>query len=174
MYSLKRQYPEKEQLPLNFLFIKGCKSQKVFIHFGAVLKQRHKMPLEILETLSTSDAVIFLASKSLLQNHDRLPSFSSLKKAVVTNNDIYAIDFSDTNGIKFENEVQKIVQKKLAVSFKCDLLIITKFKNRVMFSPIEDKHSLDDGNMVSVKELQEHLKVLSENKMRKAGIFCLF
>ena len=131
------------------------------------------MPLEIVEALSTSDAVVFLASKSLLQNHDRLPSFSSLKKAVVDNNDIYAIDFSDTVGMKYESEVRKIVQKKLAVSFKCDLLIITKFKNSVMFTPIEDKHSLDDGNMISLPELQEHLKVLSENKMRKAGIFFL-
>ena len=43
-----------------------------------------------------------------------------------------------------------------------------------MFTPIEDKHSLDDGNMTSVRELQEHLKVLSENKMKKAGIFFLF
>ena len=129
------------------------------------------MPLEIFETLSTSDAVIFLTSKALLQNHDRLPSFSSLKKAVVDDNDIYVIDFSDTVGIKYESEVQKIVQKKLAVSFKCDLLIITKFKNKVMFTPIEDKHSLDDGNMTSVRDLQEHLKVLSENKIKKAGIF---
>ena len=129
------------------------------------------MPLEIFEALSTSDAVIFLTSKSLLQNHDKLPSFSSLKKAVVDNNDIYVIDFSDTVGIKYESEVQKIVQKKLAVSFKCDLLIITKFKNSVMFAPIGDKHNLDDGNMTSVRELQEHLKVLSENKMKKAGIF---
>ena len=114
------------------------------------------MPLEIFEALSTSDAVIFLTSKSLLQNHDKLPSFSSLKKAVVDNNDIYVIDFSDTVGIKYESEVQKIVQKKLAVSFKCDLLIITKFKNSVMFAPIGDKHNLDDGNMTSVRELQEH------------------
>ena len=129
------------------------------------------MPLEIFETLSTSDAVIFLTSKALLQNHDRLPSFSSLKKAVVDDNDVYVIDFSDTVGIKYESEVQKIVQKKLAVSFKCDLLIITKFKNKVMFTPIEDKHSLDDGNMTSVRDLQEHLKVLSENKIKKAGIF---
>ena len=129
------------------------------------------MPLEIFETLSTSDAVIFLTSKALLQNHDRLPSFSSLKKAVVDDNDIYVIDFSDTVGIKYESEVRKIVQKKLAVSFKCDLLIITKFKNKVMFTPIEDKHSLDDGNMTSVRDLQEHLKVLSENKIKKAGIF---
>ena len=129
------------------------------------------MPLEIFETLSTSDAVIFLTSKALLQNHDRLPSFSSLKKAVVDDNDIYVIDFSDTVGIKSESEVQKIVKKKLAVSFKCDLLIITKFKNKVMFTPIEDKHSLDDGNMTSVRDLQEHLKVLSENKIKKAGIF---
>ena len=129
------------------------------------------MPLEIFETLSTSDAVIFLTSKALLQNHDRLPSFSSLKKAVVDDNDVYVIDFSDTVGIKYESEVQKIVQKKLAVSFKCDLLIITKFKNKVMFTPIEDKHSLDDGNMTSVRDLQEHLKVLSENKIKKAGVF---
>ena len=132
------------------------------------------MPLEIFETLSTSDAVIFLTSKQLLQNHDRLPSFSSIKKAVVDNNDIYVIDFSDTVGIKYESEVRKIVQKKLAVSFKCDLLIITKYKNKVMFTPVEDKHSLDDGNMTSVRELQEYLKVLSENKMKKTGIFFLF
>ena len=129
------------------------------------------MPLEIFEALSTSDAVIFLTSKSLLQDHDRLPSFPSLKKAVVQNNDIYAVDFSDTVGIKYESEVRKIVEKKLAVSFKCDLLIITKFKNSVMFTPIEDKHSLDDDNTTSVLELQEHLKILSQNKMRKAGIF---
>ena len=128
------------------------------------------MPLEIFEALSTSDAVIFFTSKALLQNHDRLPSFSSLKKAVVDDNDIYAIDFSDTVGIKYESEIRKIVQKKLAVSFKCDLLIITKFKNKVMFTPIEDKHSLDDGNVISVRDLQEHLKVLSENKKKKAGI----
>ena len=129
------------------------------------------MPLEIFEALSRSDAVTFLTSKSLLQDHDRLPSFSVLKKAVVENNDIYAIDFSDTVGIKYESEVRKIVQKKLAVSFKCDLLIITKFKNSVMFAPIQDKDSLDDGNMASIGELQEHLKVLSENKIRKAGTF---
>ena len=129
------------------------------------------MPLEIFEALSRSDAVIFLTSKLLLQNHDRLPSFSSLKKAVVDNNDIYAVDFSDTVGIKYENEVRKILQKKLNVSFKCDLLIITKFKSSLMFTPIEDEHSLDDGNMTSVGELQEHLKNLSQNKMRKAGIF---
>ena len=129
------------------------------------------MPLEIFETLSTSDAVNFLFSKELLQNHDRLPSFSSIKKAVVDNNDIYVIDFSDTVGNKHESEVRKIVQKKLAVSFKCDLLIITKYKNKVMFTPIEDKHSLDDGNMTPVRELQEYLKVLSENKMKKKGIF---
>ena len=129
------------------------------------------MPLEIFEALSTSDAVIFLTSKSLLQDHDRLPSFPSLKKAVVQNNDIYVVDFSDTVGIKYESEVRKIVEKKLAVSFKCDLLIITKFKNSVMFTPIEDKHSLDDDNTTSVLELQEHLKILSQNKMRKAGIF---
>ena len=129
------------------------------------------MPLEIFEALSTSDAVIFLTSKSLLQDHDRLPSFPSLKKAVVQNNDIYVVDFSDTVGIKYESEVRKIVEKKIAVSFKCDLLIITKFKNSVMFTPIEDKHSLDDDNTTSVLELQEHLKILSQNKMRKAGIF---
>ena len=129
------------------------------------------MPLEIFEALSRSDAVTFLTSKSLLQDPDRLPSFSVLKKAVVENNDIYAIDFSDTVGIKYESEVRKIVQKKLAVSFKCDLLIITKFKNSVMFAPIQDKDSLDDGNMASIGELQEHLKVLSENKIRKAGVF---
>ena len=127
------------------------------------------MPLEIFETLSTSDAVNFLTSKSLLQNHDRLPSFSSIKKAVVDSNNIYVIDFSDTVGNTHESEVRKIVQKKLAVSFKCDLLIITKYKNKVMFTPIEDKHSLDDGNMTPVRELQEYLKVLSENK--KTGIF---
>ena len=113
------------------------------------------MPLEIFESLSRSDAVTFLTSKSLLQDHDRLPSFSVIKKAVVENNDIYAIDFSDTVGIKYESEVRKIVQKKLAVSFKCDLLIITKFKNSVMFAPIQDKDSLDDGNMASIGELQE-------------------
>ena len=129
------------------------------------------MPLEIFDALSRSDAATFLTSKSLLQDPDRLPSFSVLKKAVVENNDIYAIDFSDTVGIKYESEVRKIVQKKLAVSFKCDLLIITKFKNSVMFAPIQDKDSLDDGNMASIGELQEHLKVLSENKIRKAGIF---
>ena len=129
------------------------------------------MPLEIFDALSRSDAATFLTSKSLLQDHDRLPSFSVLKKAVVENNDIYAIDFSDTVYIKYESEVRKIVQKKLAVSFKCDLLIITKFKNSVMFAPIQDKDSLDDGNMASIGELQEHLKVLSENKIRKAGIF---
>ena len=129
------------------------------------------MPLEIFEALSRSDAVTFLTSKSLLQDHDRLPSFSVLKKAVVENNDIYAIDFSDTVDIKYESEVRKIVQKKLAVSFKCDLLIITKFKNSVMFAPTQDKDSLDDGNMASIGELQEHLKVLSENKIRKAGTF---
>ena len=129
------------------------------------------MPLEIFDALSRSDAATFLTSKSLLQDHDRLPSFSVLKKAVVENNDIYAIDFSDTVGIKYESEGRKIVQKKLAVSFKCDLLIITKFKNSVMFAPIQDKDSLDDGNMASIGELQEHLKVLSENKIRKAGIF---
>ena len=129
------------------------------------------MPLEIFEALSRSDAVTFLTSKSLLQDHDRLPSFSVLKKAVVENNDIYAIDFSDTVYIKYESEVRKIVQKKLAVSFKCDLLIITKFKNSVMFAPIQDKDSLDDGNMASIGELQEHLKVLSENKIRKASTF---
>ena len=129
------------------------------------------MPLEIFNALSRSDAATFLTSKSLLQDHDRLPSFSVLKKAVVENNDIYAIDFSDTVGIKYESEVRKIVQKKLAVSFKCDLLIITKFKNSVMFAPIQDKDSLNDGNMASIGELQEHLKVLSDNKIRKAGIF---
>ena len=129
------------------------------------------MPLEIFDALSRSDAATFLTSKSLLQDHDRLPSFPALKKAVVESNDIYAIDFSDTVGIEYESEVQKIVQKKLAVSFICDLLIITKFKNSVMFAPIQDKDSLDDGNMASIGELQEHLKVLSENKIRKAGIF---
>ena len=174
MYYLKRQYPEREQWTLSFMCIRGWKSQKVVIIFGAVLKQRHIMPLEIFEALSSSEAVIFFTSKALLQNHDRLPNFSSLKKAVVNNNDIYAIDFSDTVGIKYESEVRKIVQKKLAVSFKCELLIITKYKKSVMFTPIEDKHSLDDGNMTSVRELQEHLKVLSENKMKKAGIFFLF
>ena len=129
------------------------------------------MPLEIFNALSRSDAATFLTSKSLLQDQDRLPSFSVLKKAVVENNDIYAIDFSDTVGIKYESEVRKIVQKKLAVSFKCDLPIITKFKNSVMFAPIQDKDSLNDDNMASIGELQEHLKVLSENKIRKAGIF---
>ena len=132
------------------------------------------MPLEIFNALSRSDAATFLTSKSLLQDHDRLPSFSVLKKAVVENNDIYAIDFSDTVGIKYESEVRKIVQKKLAVSFKCDLLIITKFKNSVMFAPIQDKDSLNDGNMASIGELQEHLKVLSETKIRKAGTSFLF
>ena len=129
------------------------------------------MPLEIFETLSTSDAVIFLTSKALLQNHDRLPSFTSIKKAVVDDNGVYAIDFSDTVGIKYESEIRKIVQKKLAVTFKCDLLIITKYKNKVMFIPIEDKHSLDDGNVMSVGDLQEHLKVLSEKQKKKEGIF---
>ena len=127
------------------------------------------MSPKLLEVLSKSDVVTFLTSKSLLANEDTLPDLAQLQRDVVKSGNIYAIDFTDASSPEEQRGVQKLVKRKFSVGFKCEILLITNYKNSLMFTPVDDKASLEDVCTLSVTDLEEDLKALSEQKKEKSG-----
>lgn len=107
----------------------------------------------IISSLQSEEGLIYLNGHELLNNQERTnfksyntPNYETLNKRIIQNGELLLVDFSDIVLETSKNEAKAAFSKIMGITFDVDVILVTRYKNKMMFTPIENSVG-NDGSV---------------------------
>ncbi|EJL6681042.1 leukocidin family pore-forming toxin [Vibrio cholerae] len=107
----------------------------------------------IISSLQSEEGLIYLNGHELLNNQERTnfksyntPNYETLNKRIIQNGELLLVDFSDILLETSKNEAKAAFSKIMGITFDVDVILVTRYKNKMMFTPIENSVG-NDGSV---------------------------
>ncbi|CSC04686.1 hemolysin [Vibrio cholerae] len=141
----------------------------------------------IISSLQSEEGLIYLNAHALLNNQERTdfksytqPSYEMLNKRIIQNGEHLLVDFSDIVLETSKDEAKEAFSKIMGITFDADVILVTRYKNKMMLTPIKNSIGNDESididiinNALSKANIDENSEDVDKRSNESSSLYHL-
>ncbi|MCZ4292896.1 leukocidin family pore-forming toxin [Vibrio sinaloensis] len=108
--------------------------------------------VQMLSSLQDSSQVRYFNADYWLTDESNIPSMKTANDDILNQNRRYLVDFSMIEDEEQKQQAKSILRQQIGLTFDSDFLIVSRYKGKLMFSPVDNE---DDPNVSNLEPSTE-------------------
>ncbi|MGY5538182.1 leukocidin family pore-forming toxin [Vibrio brasiliensis] len=119
--------------------------------------------VQMLSSLQDSSQVRYFNADYWLTNENNIPSMKTANDDILNQNHRYLVDFSMIEDEEQKQQAKSMLRQQIGLTFDSDFLIVSRYKGKLMFSPVDSEDDPNVSNLELSTETDTSSFVRSEN-----------
>ncbi|WP_240800871.1 hemolysin N-terminal domain-containing protein [Vibrio sp. Hep-1b-8] len=119
--------------------------------------------VQILSSLQDSSQVRYFNADYWLTNESNIPSMKTANDDILNQNRRYLVDFSMIEDEEQKQQAKSMLRQQIGLTFDSDFLIVSRYKGKLMFSPVDNEDDPNVSNLELSTETDTSSFARSEN-----------